>query len=179
MAGSTYSGFSENRARHPPGLGGEPRALSSSALNLFSYDSYDCGLRPSFAACAVKHCPHTSEWTKSSAEGLSLMWRETMDHTGATSIRKHRVKFWAIVVAGSAIAITLACLTAASMHTTAIKAETANALSAQVEPATPAKGETTPAVLEFKPSPVIEPDPGFFVGAGDGGNGYYAERPAR
>jgi len=102
-----------------------------------------------------------------------------MDHTGATSIRKHRVKFWAIVVAGSAIAITLACLTAASMHTTAIKAETANALSAQVEPATPAKGETTPAALEIKPSPVIEPDPGFFVGAGDGGNGYYAERPAR
>jgi hypothetical protein len=26
---------------------------------------------------------------------------------------------------------------------------------------------------------VIEPDPGFFVGAGDGSNGYYAERPAR
>ena len=46
-------------------------------------------------------------------------------------------------------------------------------------PAAPAKGETTPAALEIKPSPVIEPDPGFFVGAGDGGNGYYAERPAR
>jgi len=39
--------------------------------------------------------------------------------------------------------------------------------------------DATPAALEIKPSPVIEPDPGFFVGAGDGGNGYYAERPAR
>ena len=77
------------------------------------------------------------------------------------------------------IAITLACLTAASMHTTAIKAETADTQSARVEPASPAKDETTPAAFEIKPSPVIEPDPAFFVGAGDGGNGYYAERPAR
>jgi hypothetical protein len=102
-----------------------------------------------------------------------------MDDTGATSLRKQRLTFWAIVVAGSAIAITLACLTAASMHTTAITAETADTQSAQVGPATPAEGETIPAALEIKPSPVIEPDPGYFVGAGDGGNGYYAERPAR
>jgi hypothetical protein len=65
------------------------------------------------------------------------------------------------------------------MHTTAIKAETAGTQTAQVEPATPAKGEATPTAFEIKPSPVIEPDPGFFVGAGDGSNGYYAERPAR
>jgi hypothetical protein len=136
-------------------------------------------LRPSFAACAVKHSPRASEWNKSAAEGLSLMWRETMDNTGATSLRKHRMTFWTIVVAGSAIAITLACLTAASMHTTAIKAETADTQSAQVRPATPPEGETTPTAFEIKPSPVIEPDPGFFVGAGDGSNGYYAERPAR
>ena len=102
-----------------------------------------------------------------------------MDGTGATNVRRHRVAFWAIVIAGSAIAIALACLTAASMHTTAIKAEPANTQSVQVEPATSAKGDTTPAALEIKPSPVIEPDPGFFVGAGDGSNGYYAERPAR
>ena len=49
----------------------------------------------------------------------------------------------------------------------------------QVRPATPPEGETTPTAFEIKPSPVIEPDPGFFVGAGDGSNGYYAERPAR
>ena len=102
-----------------------------------------------------------------------------MDNTGATSLRKHRMTFWTIVVAGSAIAITLACLTAASMHTTAIKAETADSQSAQVRPETPPEGETTPTAFEIKPSPVIEPDPGFFVGAGDGSNGNYAERPAR
>ena len=102
-----------------------------------------------------------------------------MDDTGAFDLRKHRVTFWTIVVAGSAIAIVLACLTAASMHTTAIRAETANTQSAHVEPSTPAKGDTTPAALEIKPSPVIEPDPAFFVGAGDGSNGYYVERPAR
>lgn len=102
-----------------------------------------------------------------------------MDDTDATKLRKHRVTFWAIVVAGSAIAIAFACLTAASMHSTAIRAETAHTQGAHVEPATPAKGDTTPAALQIKPSPVIEPDPGFFVGAGDGSNGYYAERPSR
>ncbi len=102
-----------------------------------------------------------------------------MDDTGTVNLRSHRVKFWAIVVAGSAIAIVFACLTAASMHTTAIKVETANTQSAHVEPATPAKVDATPGALEIKPSPVIEPDPGFFVGAGDGSNGYYAERPSR
>jgi|ERR1700756_5180534 hypothetical protein len=102
-----------------------------------------------------------------------------MDGTGATNARRHRVTFWAMVIAGSAIAIVLAGLTAASMHTTATRAETPNTRSVQVEPSSAAKDETTPAAMEIKPSPVIEPDPGFFVGAGDGSNGYYAERPAR
>jgi len=102
-----------------------------------------------------------------------------MDDTGATNFRKHRVTFWAIVAAGSAIAIALASFTAASMRTTVIKAETTNPQGARAEPATPANGDTPLAALEIKPSPVIEPDPGFFVGAGDGSNGYYAERPSR
>jgi hypothetical protein len=99
---------------------------------------------------------------------------EAMDDTGTINIRKLRVTFWAITAAGGATVIALACLAAASMHATAIKAETVNTQSVQVELA---KGDTTPAALEIKPSPVIEPDPGFFVGAGDGSNGYYAERP--
>lgn len=101
-----------------------------------------------------------------------------MDDTGATNFRKHRVTFWAIVAAGSAVAIALASFTAASMHTTTTKAETTSPLGARAEPATPPNGDTS-AALEIKPSPVIEPDPGFFVGAGDGSNGYYAERPSR
>jgi len=102
-----------------------------------------------------------------------------MNDTGAVNLRKHRVTFLAVVVAVSAIAVALACLTAASMHTTAIKAETANTQNARVEPAPSATGDTTPVAFEIKPSPVVEPDPAFFIGAGDGSNGYYAEHPAR
>ena len=99
-----------------------------------------------------------------------------MDDTGVVKLRTHRVTFWAVVVAVSGIALALAGLTAASMHTTAITAETQ---SARVEPAPSATGDTIPAAFEIKPAPVIEPDPVFFIGAGDGSNGYYAGRPAR
>jgi hypothetical protein len=102
-----------------------------------------------------------------------------MNDTGAVDLRKHRVTFWAILVAVGAIAIALACLTAAPMHPPAITAEKPDPQSAHVEPATSATGDTIPAAFEIKPSPVIEPDPAFFVGAGDGSNGYYAGRPAR
>jgi hypothetical protein len=34
-----------------------------------------------------------------------------------------------------------------------------------------------PVTLKFVPSPVIETNPKFFFGSGDGSNGYYAERP--
>ena len=104
------------------------------------------------------------------------MWREAMDAIGAFRLRTHRVTFGAIVVAGSAIAISFACSTAASMDATAIEAEIATTQSAQAEDNT---DYTAPAAMEIAPSPVIEPDPSFFVGAGDGGNGYYHERPAR
>jgi hypothetical protein len=40
-------------------------------------------------------------------------------------------------------------------------------------------GDTAPAAIEIAPSPVIEPDPRFFAGAGGGSNGYYPKRPAR
>jgi hypothetical protein len=98
-----------------------------------------------------------------------------MDATDAFELRKHRVTLCAIVVAGSAIAIAFACPTAASMDATAIEAEIANTQSAQVEDDT---DDTAPA-MEIAPSPVIEPDPRFFAGGGDGSNGYYPERPAR
>jgi hypothetical protein len=99
-----------------------------------------------------------------------------MDATDAFNLRKHRVTLCAIVVAGSAIAIAFACPTAASMDATAIEAEIANTQSAQVEDDT---GDTAPAAIEIAPSPVIEPDPRFFAGAGGGSNGYYPKRPAR
>ena len=102
-----------------------------------------------------------------------------MNDTGAFKLRKHRMRFGTIVIAGGAVAIALGWLATASMHTTAIKAETADTRIVHVEPSTLDTGDTTPAASEIKPSPVIESDPGFFVGAGDGRNGYYAERPAR
>jgi hypothetical protein len=99
-----------------------------------------------------------------------------MDAIGAFRLRTHRATFGAIVIAGSAIAISFACPTAASMDATAIEAEIANTQSAQAEDNT---DDTAPAAMEVAPSPVIEPDPSFFVGAGDGSNGYDPERPAR
>ena len=101
-----------------------------------------------------------------------------MNETDAFKLRKHRMRFGTIVIAGGAVAIALGWLATASMHTTAIEAEIADTRSAQVE-LNMDTGDTTPAASEIEPSPVIEPDPRFFVGAGDGSNGYYAERPAR
>jgi hypothetical protein len=102
-----------------------------------------------------------------------------MNNTGAVDVRRHRVTFWAIVAAGGVIAIALGYLATASMRTAAIKAQGESAQNARVEPAAPSKDEIVPATFEIKPSPVIEPDPAFFIGAGDGSSGYYAERPAR
>lgn len=100
-----------------------------------------------------------------------------MNDNDTGKLRTKRVSYWALAAACGVAAIAVAGLTAASMHTAAIEAEMANAQKARIEPVAATDGDTIPATL-IKPSPVIESDPGFFVGAGDGGNGYYAERPA-
>lgn len=59
-----------------------------------------------------------------------------MNDTGAFKLRKHRMRFGTIVIAGGAVAIALGWLATASMHTTAIKAETADTRIVHVEPST-------------------------------------------
>lgn len=101
-----------------------------------------------------------------------------MNDTG-THLRKPRVTFWAIAIAAAVSAVALFLPSTESIQTTAITAETTDTQTARIEPAASARGDTIPAAWEIKPSPVIEPDPAFFIGAGDGSNGYYAGRPAR
>ena len=57
-----------------------------------------------------------------------------MNDTGAFKLRKHRMRFGTMVIAGGAVAIALGWLATASMHTTAIKAETADTRIVHVEP---------------------------------------------
>jgi hypothetical protein len=90
-------------------------------------------------------------------------------------VHSPRKAFW-IAVAGCAIAISVAVLTTRSEHSGPTKAR------AEIQRPTspkPAEAEVAPATFEIAPSPVIEPNPKFFFGAGDGSSGYYDERPAR
>jgi hypothetical protein len=80
---------------------------------------------------------------------------------------------WTIILAGGTIVAVVGLWTARTV-TTAPKAgvnETPPVASAR-----PVSNETVPETLKFVPSPVIDPNPTFFLGTGDGSNGYYAER---
>jgi hypothetical protein len=90
-------------------------------------------------------------------------------------LHRHRKAFW-IAVAGCAIVVSSVVLTTRSEHSGPTKAR------ADIQRPTtpkPAEAEVAPATFEIAPSPVIEPDPKFFFGTGDGSSGYYDERPAR
>jgi len=83
------------------------------------------------------------------------------------------LKIWAIVGAAAAIAM-VGLLTAESLRTTA-----QTSVSRSPETAAPAKAEVEETSFEITPSPVMEPNPKFFIGAGDGSNGSYEERQER
>ena len=76
------------------------------------------------------------------------------------------VKVWAIEGVAAAVAI-VGVLTAQSLSTTGLTAKQPAAESA------PAKAEVEGTSYKITPSPAIEPDPKFFIGAGDGSNGSY------
>jgi hypothetical protein len=90
----------------------------------------------------------------------------------------NRVSFLTVLIAGLAIATFVGLATAGSVVFGAINAE-AKAPGSQivaVAPSGPAN-VSGPATLEIVPSPVIDPNPTFFFGTGDGSAGYYAEGP--
>jgi hypothetical protein len=77
----------------------------------------------------------------------------------------------------AAIILSIGLLTAESMHTAALPSKegpTASQGPAAETPA-PARTEVEPRGYEITPSPVIEPNPKFFFGAGDGSSGSYDE----
>ena len=77
-------------------------------------------------------------------------------------------KFWAIISV-AAVIVVVGLPTAESLSTTGA---TAKHPAAELRPA---KAEVEETKYEITPSPVIEPNPRFFVGAGDGSSGWYEE----
>jgi hypothetical protein len=103
---------------------------------------------------------------------------ETMSTVGV-DIAKGRASPWAIVIAGGAFASFIGLATAGSMLFTGLNAEARVPAThgPSVTSSAPAGVDTAPATLAIVPSPVIDPNPVFFFGTGDGSAGYYAERP--
>jgi hypothetical protein len=96
-----------------------------------------------------------------------------MTKVDAKIVRPHRLLHWAPIVGCAAAAVAIGLLTDETFLYAAAEPETAAPVALSEKVATP-----EPAYLEFVASPVIETNPQFFFGSGDGSNGYYAERPA-
>ena len=90
----------------------------------------------------------------------------------ATTVHPRRAFRWAAMIAGSATAVILGLVIAQSFFYIPTNSK-AGANTSQSQPVAAAE----PVTLEIVPSPVIETNPKFFFGSGDGSNGYYAERP--
>ncbi len=90
-----------------------------------------------------------------------------------TTIRPRRVLHWAAMIGGSATAVMIGgLLTAQSFFYTPTEPKAGANASLSQPVAAP-----DPVTLKFVPSPVIETNPNFFFGSGDGSNGSYSERP--
>jgi hypothetical protein len=90
----------------------------------------------------------------------------------ASTVHRHRVLRWAAVIGGMTGAFATGLLTAKSFSFTAERPHAAiNAVVNQPAAA------SAPIPFEIVPSPVIESNPQFFFGTGDGSNGYWADRP--
>jgi hypothetical protein len=92
---------------------------------------------------------------------------------GVTTVRPRRVLGWAATIGGVAIAAVIGLLIAESFFYTPTEPK-AGANASLTEPLPVPE----PVTLKFVPSPVIETNPKFFFGSGDGSNGYYSESPA-
>jgi hypothetical protein len=80
---------------------------------------------------------------------------------------------WAVLIGGIAVGFATGLLTAKSFSFSANQPKAAIA----AKPAQPAAA-AAPAMSEIVPSPVIEANPQFFFGTGDGSAGFYSDRPA-
>lgn len=95
-----------------------------------------------------------------------------MNMTGLKAVHRRHMLRWAGVIGGISVAILTGLLIVKSLSTAAADPHIASI--GGVNRTTAAAG---PAAAEIVPSPVIESNPQFFFGTGDGSNGTYAERP--
>jgi hypothetical protein len=96
--------------------------------------------------------------------------------TVVRNVRKNRGSFWAVVIAGGAITTLAGLATVESVLFTTIGAD-ARVAATQSPPSATLDVDVAPGTLAIVPSPVIDPNPVFFFGAGDGSAGFYAEQP--
>jgi hypothetical protein len=96
--------------------------------------------------------------------------------TAVTNVRKNRGSFWAVVIAGGAIATLAGLATVEAVLFTTIRAD-ARVAANQSPPSATLDVDVAPGTLAIVPSPVIDPNPVFFFGAGDGSAGFFAEQP--
>jgi hypothetical protein len=89
-------------------------------------------------------------------------------------VARRPVLRWAVLIGGIAVGFATGLLTAKSFSSSANVTKAAIAAKPTQPAAAPA-----PAPSEIVPSPVIEANPQFFFGTGDGSAGYYSDRPAR
>jgi len=89
-----------------------------------------------------------------------------------TTVRPRRVLHWAAIIGGAATAVVIGLLTAQSFFYTATDPKA----GANASPSQPVIAPA-PVTSEIVPSPVIETNAQFFLGTGDGSNGYYSEGP--
>jgi hypothetical protein len=88
-------------------------------------------------------------------------------------VARRPVLRWAVLVGGIAVGFATGLLTAKSFSFSSNEPKAVIAAKPTQPAATPA-----PATSEIVPSPVIEANPQFFYGTGDGNGGYYSDRQA-
>jgi hypothetical protein len=98
----------------------------------------------------------------------------TTTNANVPIVARRPVLRWAVLVGGIAVGFATGLLTAKSFSFSAAPKAAIAARSNQPAAAAPA-----PATSEIVPSPLIEANPEFFFGTGDGSAGSYSDRPAR
>jgi hypothetical protein len=96
----------------------------------------------------------------------------TTTNANVPIVARRPVLRWAVVIGGIAVGFATGLLTAKSFS---FSAEPKTVIAAR--PTQPAAAPA-PATSEIVPSPVIEANPEFFFGTGDGSAGNYSDRPA-
>jgi hypothetical protein len=95
----------------------------------------------------------------------------TTTNANVPIVARRPVLRWAVLIGGIAAGFATGLLTAKSFSFSAHEPKAA--IAAKPPAAAPA-----PETSEIVPSPVIEANPQFFFGTGDGNGGYYSDRQA-